>query len=144
MECLAAEGIPFEIIPGVTSALAVPAYAGIPITHRDFASSFHVITGHAKEGKKIEIPYDALAKLNGTLIFLMGITAMEEICRGLIQAGMDENTPAAVLEKGTTARQRRLVSTLARLWRMQKHFRCRRLRSFLWEKSVHCLKNLTG
>ena len=74
MECLAAEGIPFEIIPGVTSALAVPAYAGIPITHRDFASSFHVITGHAKEGKKIEIPYDALAKLNGTLIFLMGIT----------------------------------------------------------------------
>ena len=80
-ECLAAEGIPFEIIPGVTSALAVPAYAGIPITHRDFASSFHVITGHAKEGKKIEIPYDALAKLNGTLIFLMGITAMEEICR---------------------------------------------------------------
>ena len=62
VECLAAEGIPFEIIPGVTSALAVPAYAGIPITHRDFASSFHVITGHAKEGKKIEIPYDALAK----------------------------------------------------------------------------------
>lgn len=52
VECLAAEGIPFEIIPGVTSALAVPAYAGIPITHRDFASSFHVITGHAKEGKK--------------------------------------------------------------------------------------------
>ena len=144
VECLAAEGIPFEIIPGVTSALAVPAYAGIPITHRDFASSFHVITGHAKEGKKIEIPYDALAKLNGTLIFLMGITAMEEICRGLIQAGMDENTPAAVLEKGTTARQRRLVSTLARLWEDAKHFRCRRLRSFLWEKSVHCLKNLTG
>ena len=121
-ECLAAEGIPFEIIPGVTSALAVPAYAGIPITHRDFASSFHVITGHAKEGKKIEIPYDALAKLNGTLIFLMGITAMEEICRGLIQAGMDENTPAAVLEKGTTARQRRLVSTLARLWEDAKAF----------------------
>ena len=122
VECLAAEGIPFEIIPGVTSALAVPAYAGIPITHRDFASSFHVITGHAKEGKKIEIPYDALAKLNGTLIFLMGITAMEEICRGLIQAGMDENTPAAVLEKGTTARQRRLVSTLARLWEDAKTF----------------------
>ena len=122
MECLAAEGIPFEIIPGVTSALAVPAYAGIPITHRDFASSFHVITGHAKEGKKIEIPYDALAKLNGTLIFLMGITAMEEICRGLIQAGMDENTPAAVLEKGTTARQRRLVSTLAGLWEDAKTF----------------------
>ncbi len=122
VECLAAEGIPFEIIPGVTSALAVPAYAGIPITHRDFASSFHVITGHAKEGKKIEIPYDALAKLNGTLIFLMGITAMEEICRGLIQAGMDENTPAAVLEKGTTARQRRLVSTLARLWEDAKAF----------------------
>ena len=52
MECLAAEGIPFEIIPGVTSALAVPAYAGIPITHRDFASSFHVITGHAKRRQK--------------------------------------------------------------------------------------------
>lgn len=121
-ECLEAEGIPFEVIPGVTSALAVPAYAGIPVTHRDYASSFHVITGHAKQGKKMELPYEALAKLNGTLIFLMGITAMGEICQGLIQAGMDENTPAAVLEKGTTSKQRRLVSTLCTLEKDAKAF----------------------
>ena len=89
-ECLREEGIEFEIIPGVTSALAVPAYAGIPITHREFASSFHVITGHAKQGRNMELPYEALVRLNGTLIFLMGITAMGEICQGLLQAGMDE------------------------------------------------------
>ena len=114
-ECLEAEGVSFEVIPGVTSALAVPAYAGIPITHRDLASSFHVITGHAKQGKEIDLPYEALAKLGGTLIFLMGITAIEQICQGLLRGGMDADTPAAVLEKGTTARQRKLVSTLSRL-----------------------------
>lgn len=102
---------------------------------------------------KIEIPYDALAKLNGTLIFLMGITAMEEICRGLIQAGMDENTPAAVLEKGTTARQRRLVSTLARLWEDAKTFQvqtpaiilvgkvCTLSEKFDWVKNLLCGEN---
>lgn len=121
-DCLEGAGVPFEVIPGVTSALAVPTYAGIPITHRDFASSFHVITGHAKQGKKMELPYEALAKLDGTLIFLMGITAMGEICQGLLQAGMDEDTPAAVLEKGTTARQRKLISTLSRLTEDAKAF----------------------
>lgn len=121
-ECLREEGIAFEIIPGVTSALAVPAYAGIPITHREFASSFHVITGHAKQGRKMELPYEALARLNGTLIFLMGITAMGEICQGLLQAGMDEHMPAAVLERGTTSRQRKLVSTLSRLEEDAKTF----------------------
>ena len=70
----------------------------------------------------MELPYEALAKLNGTLIFLMGITAMGEICQGLIQAGMDENTPAAVLEKGTTSKQRRLVSTLCTLEKDAKAF----------------------
>ena len=69
---------------------------------------------------------------------------MEEICRGLIQAGMDENTPAAVLEKGTTARQRRLVSTLARLWEDAKTFQVQTPAIILVGKSVHCLKNLTG
>lgn len=69
---------------------------------------------------------------------------MEEICRGLIQAGMDENTPAAVLEKELRQDKEGLSAHLPGFGRMQKHFRCRRLRSFLWEKSVHCLKNLTG
>lgn len=116
-ETLRQEGIPFEVIPGVTSASSVPAYAGIPITYRDFASSFHVITGHAKQGKKMEIAYDALVKLDGTLVFLMGVSAMEEICQGMIEAGMDADMPAAVLEKGTTARQRTLVSTVQNLKR---------------------------
>lgn len=115
LELLVEEEIPFEVVPGVTSAAAVPAYAGIPVTHRDYASSFHVITGHAKKGGAISIDYQSLVKLNGTLIFLMGITAMEEICTGLIGAGMDAATPAAVLEKGTTAAQRSVVSTVGEL-----------------------------
>ncbi len=115
LERLLEEGIPFEVVPGVTSASAVPAYAGIPITHRDYTSSFHVITGHARKGKEIEIPYEALVKLNGTLLFLMGITALPSICKGLLDAGMDADTPAAVLERGTTSQQRRIISTVSEI-----------------------------
>ena len=115
IERLLEDDIPYEVIPGITSAVAVLAYNGIPITHRDYTSSFHVITGHARKGKELSIPYEQLVKLNGTLVFLMGISALSEIVNGLLLAGMDPQTEAAVLEKGTTAHQRRVIATLETL-----------------------------
>ena len=115
LELLVEHGIPFEIVPGITSAVAVAAYAGIPITHRDFTSSFHVVTGHARKDGTSRIDYDALVKINGTLVFLMGISSMPEICKGLLDAGMCPSMPAAVLERGTTSRQRNIVSDVAHL-----------------------------
>ncbi len=115
LELLCACGIPFEVVPGITSAVAVPAYNGIPVTHRDFCSSFHVITGHTRKGQGPSIDFEALTALNGTLIFLMGLSSLGEIVSGLIDAGMNPKTPAAVLEKGTTAHQRKVVSTLEKI-----------------------------
>jgi uroporphyrinogen III methyltransferase/synthase len=115
LELLVQEGIPFEIVPGVTSAAAVPAYAGIPLTHRDYASSFHVVTGHPRRDGVSRIDYPALVKMGGTLVFLMGLSKLEEICRGLLRAGMGADTPAAVLERGTDARQRSIVSDVEHL-----------------------------
>ncbi len=115
LEILAREGIPFEAVPGVTSSVAVPAYAGIPVTHRDYASSFHVITGHAKKDGTPDIDFDALVRLRGTLVFLMGVASMGQILDGLMRAGMARDMPAAVLERGTTARQRRIVSSVGTL-----------------------------
>jgi uroporphyrinogen III methyltransferase/synthase len=112
LELLAQHRIPFEVVPGVTSAIAVPAYAGIPVTHRDFCSSVHIITGHLKDDNKPHMDFEALARLGGTLVFLMGVGALDYICDSLIGAGMRSDTPAAVLEKGTTAAQRRVVATL--------------------------------
>ena len=112
---LAEHGIPYEVVPGVTSAIAVPAYNGIPITHRDFASSVHIITGHKKKDEPLELDFATLAKLEGTLVFLMGVSALGDICDGLMHAGKAKDTPAALLSRGTTSRQARLVSTLEKL-----------------------------
>lgn len=109
---LTEHGIPFEVIPGITSATAVPAYCGIPVTHRGTAASFHVITGHSKEDKPAVIDYDALVRIGGTLIFLMGLSSTETICDGLLKAGMDADTPAALLQEGTTANQKKVISVL--------------------------------
>ena len=115
LELLIRKGIPFEIVPGVTSAAAVPAYAGIPVTHRDYASSFHVITGHARKGGRVDLDFPALVRLKGTLVFLMGLSAMRFLLNGLTEAGMDPDTPAAVLENGTCAGQRRVTATVGTL-----------------------------
>ena len=125
LELLVENQIPFEIVPGITSAVAAPAFAGIPITHRDFTSSFHVITGHAQSGHAQfghaqtggngKIAFDALVKLEGTLVFLMGISNMQMICEGLQAAGMDKEMPAAVVERGTCAKQRKVVATIGTL-----------------------------
>ena len=109
---LRAEGIEFEIIPGISSSHSVPAYAGIPVTHRGIASSFHVITGHESEGKKESaLNYSILAKEEGTLVFMMGLKHLPGIVRQLIENGKPEDTPAAVIQEGTTARQKKASGT---------------------------------
>lgn len=108
-------GIPYEVVPGVTSPLAVPAYNGIPVTHRDFCSSLHIITGHKKAGMEYDIDFEALVRTKGTLVFLMGVTALEDICNSLIKAGIDKEMPAAILQQGTTAGQKRIVATVSTL-----------------------------
>lgn len=115
LELLVQEQIPYEVVPGVTSALSVPAYNGIPVTHRDYCSSLHIITGHKRQGESYNIDFQALVRTRGTLVFLMGVSALGDICRGLLEAGMDPQMPAALLIKGTTAAQRRIVATVATL-----------------------------
>lgn len=116
LELLCEHGVPYEVVPGITSAISVPAYAGIPVTHRDFTSSLHIITGHRKKGCQESIDYKSLAALGETtLVFLMGVAALPDICRGLIEAGMDQTTPAAILERGTTAKQRNVIATISTL-----------------------------
>ena len=174
LELLSQAGIPFEVVPGVTSAFAVPAYNGIPVTHRDYTSSVHIITGHRRKkqaqacpflhgniadtaenicagngaaasdsggpdigidfeadaentcagnsaadsdsgGSVIGIDFKALVRLHGTLIFLMGLSSLSSIMEGLLSAGMDPDMPAAVLEKGTTSKQRRILATVSTL-----------------------------
>ena len=115
LELLEAAGIPFQVVPGVTSALSVPAYAGIPVTHRDFCSSVHIITGHARAGAELHIDFEALRRTGGTLVFLMSVSSLPRICRGLLDAGMAPDMPAAVVERGTLPRQRKLISSLEKL-----------------------------
>lgn len=107
--------IPFEVVPGITSPLAVPAYNGIPVTHRDYASSLHIITGHAGSGRESSINYKALVETGGTLVFVMGVTALETIVEGLIKAGMRPDMPAAILQQGTLAGQKRVAAPVGRL-----------------------------
>ena len=177
LELLAENNIPFEVVPGVTSAFAVPAYNGIPVTHRDLTSSVHIITGHRRASKgpdvsadkypaagtgtgtaaeksgsagtatgtaaeksgsagaatgtpeekigstgagpgdadSLGIDYEALVRTHGTLIFLMGLSNLPAIMKGLLLAGIDPDLPAAVLERGTTARQKRVLATVSTL-----------------------------
>lgn len=113
---LTAAGIDYEVIPGVSSVYSAPAYAGIPITHRGKASSFHVITGHEDPTKgESSLDYDILAREEGTLVFLMGLSRLRQISDQLIEKGKDARTPAAVIASGTTARQRCVTGELGRI-----------------------------
>ncbi len=115
LELLAAHGVPYEVVPGITSAIAVPAYNGIPVTHRDFVSSLHIITGHKRAGSSYDIDFEALVRTKGTLVFLMGVRSLPDIMAGLMDGGMSADTPAAVLMAGTTSGQRRVVATVGTL-----------------------------
>ena len=115
VEILAGKGIPFEIVPGVTSAIAVPAYAGIPLTHRSHSSTVAFITGHEDPSKEeSHIDWQSLAGIE-TLVFLMGVKNLPNITSSLITAGKSPETPAALIRWGTTAEQETLVGTLADL-----------------------------
>lgn len=115
-EVLAEAGIPFEIVPGVSAALAVPAYAGIPVTHRDFGAAVHIITGHEASGRReSRLDFAKLAALEGTLVFLMGMRNLPQIATSLITYGKDPATRVAVIEKGTTAAQRVVTGSLAEI-----------------------------
>ena len=113
-EVLAQEGIEFEVIPGISSAIAVPAYAGIPVTHRDLASSLTIITGHEDPTKgKSALNFEALARMQGTIVILMGVGQLRENARALVSNGKPAGTPVAVIERGTTDKQRVTTGTLA-------------------------------
>ncbi|MBI4337903.1 MAG: uroporphyrinogen-III C-methyltransferase [Chloroflexi bacterium] len=112
-ESLAAAGIPFEVVPGVTSALAVPAYAGIPVTHRGVAASLAIVTGSEDPAKvSSQVDWGALAKAD-TLVVLMGMETLPQVTKALVEAGRPVDTPAALIEWGTLPRQRTVTGTLA-------------------------------
>ena len=122
-EKLAVSGIPFEIVPGVTSAIAVPAYAGIPLTYRGFTSTVTFVTGHEDPTKdKSDIDWTALSRI-GTLVFLMGVKNIEKIANELQNNGMSAETPAALIRWGTTPRQQILTSTLANISMLAKELK---------------------
>ena len=106
-------GIPFEVVPGITSAIAIPSEAGIPVTHRGLSRSFHIITAHTADADG-GLPgyFDQLAKLPGTLVFLMGLSRLESIARGLMEAGMAASTPAAVVSGGNAPHRACVRGTL--------------------------------
>ncbi|NPV26355.1 MAG: uroporphyrinogen-III C-methyltransferase [Firmicutes bacterium] len=113
-EALAAAGILFEVVPGITSAIAVPAYAGIPVTHRDFTSTFGIITGHEDPTKDdTSIAWDKLATALGTMVFLMGMENLPQIVQRLLANGRPATTPIALIRWGTRSEQETLVGTLS-------------------------------
>lgn len=112
-EALADAGIPFEIVPGVSSAVAVPAYAGIPLTHRKFASSFAVVTGHEAIKTQSSVDWAKLATAVDTLVILMGLHNLPAIVANLVAHGRSASTPVAVIRQGTIDRQETVIGTLA-------------------------------
>lgn len=116
LEELAAQKIPFQIVPGITAASGCSSYAGIPLTHRDHAQSVRFVTGHLKSGG-LDLPWDELAQPHQTLVFYMGLMGLELICKQLIAHGRNASTPAAIIQQGTTPTQKVIVSNLAELAR---------------------------
>ena len=114
IEELLQHGIPFEVVPGVTAASGMAAYAGIPLTHRDYAQACAFVTGHLKDGS-VDLDWPALARPRQTIVIYMGIGALAEICRQLTAHGLPTTTPAAVVQNATLTQQRIVSGTLASL-----------------------------
>ncbi len=112
---LAAAGVAHEIVPGVTSAVAAPAYAGVPLTHRGLSTSFTVVTGHEDPWAATETDWEAVARVGGTTVVLMGVATRADIARRLMEAGRPADTPVVAVQWGTTPRQRTMRTTLAGL-----------------------------
>ncbi|MEK5038419.1 uroporphyrinogen-III C-methyltransferase [Sporosarcina sp. FSL K6-3457] len=112
-EALVDHGIPFEVVPGITAGIAAPAYAGIPVTHRELSSSFAIVTGHMRAGKSDSIHWESLAKGIDTLAIYMGVGNLPYICEQLISHGKAASTPVALIHWGTTEAQQTVTGTLA-------------------------------
>src|SRR5881397_3383201 len=108
---LAAAGVEFEVVPGISSLAAVPGAAGIPVTHRGVAAKVTLVA--ARTGTDAELDYDSLARAGGTLVFFMGLALLQELADGLVAAGLDPETPTAVVSQGTLPSQRTIVAPLA-------------------------------
>ena len=114
IETLAEHGILFQVVPGITAASGVAAYAGIPLTHRDHAHSCIFVTGHLQDGS-MNLDWDALARPKQTIVVYMGLPGLEMLCAELIAHGLPDSTPAAIVQQGTTQNQRVITGTLATL-----------------------------
>ena len=114
LDTLAAEGIPFQVVPGITAASGCASYAGIPLTHRDFAQSVVFVTGHLQDGS-MDLNWVSLAQPRQTVVFYMGLTGVDVLCRELVSHGVPPTMPAALIQQGTTPRQRVLTGTLQTL-----------------------------
>ncbi len=119
IETLMEEGIPFQVVPGITAAAGCASYAGIPLTHRDYVQSCMFVTGHLKDGSS-DLNWKAIAHPNQTIVFYMGLHSVNNLCAKLIEHGMPEELPAALVEKGTSPDQRVHVGTLKTLPQLVK------------------------
>ncbi len=114
IEELSSAGISFQVVPGITAAAGCASYAGIPLTHRDYAQACLFVTGHMKDGR-MDLDWEALARPKQTVVIYMGLLSLEAVCAGLVSHGVDEHLPAALVEQGTTPRQRVFAATVGTL-----------------------------